>query len=85
MDPSDIEAGIEAGAITPKTTIKEAREHAQRPAPAEHVDFPQEVRDSVREHVREVAEKMGRPKDQGQHVRVSEAPRGHNCASRYAV
>lgn len=38
MDPSDIEAGIQSGAITPKTTIKEAREYAKKekevPAPA---------------------------------------------------
>lgn len=38
MGPSDIEAGIQSGAITPKTTIKEAREYAKKekevPAPA---------------------------------------------------
>jgi len=37
MDPSDIEAGIQSGAITSKTTIKEAREYAKKekevPAP----------------------------------------------------
>lgn len=38
MDPGDIEAGIESGAITPKMTIKEARDYAKKekevPAPA---------------------------------------------------
>ena len=38
LDADDIEAGIQSGAITPKTTIKEAREYAKKekevPAPA---------------------------------------------------
>ena len=34
MDPSDIEHGIETGAITPKMTIKQAREYAQPEPPA---------------------------------------------------
>ena len=34
MDPDDIEHGIEAGAITPDMTIREAREYAQPEPPA---------------------------------------------------
>lgn len=34
MDPSDIEHGVETGAITPEMTIKQAREYAQPEPPA---------------------------------------------------
>ena len=34
MDPDDIEAGIESGAISPKMTIKQARDYAQPEPPA---------------------------------------------------
>ena len=34
MDPSDIEAGVESGAINPSMTIREAREYAQPEPPA---------------------------------------------------
>ena len=34
MDPSDIEAGIESGAISPSMTIREARDYAQPEPPA---------------------------------------------------